>query len=203
MASFRAIAAVSNSIVKLLDAGLRSEPPFNAADGATPTIHVVLVRTDDFDRSVSHAIQEPALSVYLYRVEPNRTMRAAWAGVGAHTGRVHTALDLHYLLTAWADNAEHEQRILGRAIQWLDTHPTLTGPLLDPIAGAASAEAVQLTLDDVAGETMFRVFELLPGKYRVSVPYVARVVRIDGADPRVAPPVLEAVSGLRGGVGAP
>lgn len=199
MGSFRAIAAVGNSLVRLIEAGFAAQTPI---EPSPPGVGVSLVRTEDFDQSAgSHSFVFPHLSVFLYRVEPNRTMRAAWAGVSAHDGRVHTVVDLHYLLTAWAANADHEHRILGRTMQWLDTHPVLVGPLLDPMADAAPGEAVQLVPDDVPSETIFRVFDLLPCKYRVSLPYVARVVRLDGPDPRVDPPVLDAATGARPSVG--
>ncbi len=41
-----------------------------------------MVRTEDFDQtSLSTIIVRPAISIFLYRVDYNKTMRAAWAGV--------------------------------------------------------------------------------------------------------------------------
>ena len=41
-----------------------------------------------------------------------------------------------------------------------------------------------------------RTFDSLPTDYRLSVPYTARVVRIDGLIARLDPPVVTAVSGI-------
>jgi hypothetical protein len=57
-------------------------------------------------------------------------MRAAWSGVGHRDGRSHLPLDLHFLVTAWAGNPEHEQVLLGRTLQVFEMLPILSGPLL-------------------------------------------------------------------------
>jgi len=94
----------------MLTAGF-AEPPV-PVDGRVT--RAFLVRTEDFDQtSLSTVIVRPALSVFLYRVDFNKTMRAAWSQVTAHDGRPHLPLDLHFLLTPWGDNAEAESAILG------------------------------------------------------------------------------------------
>ena len=42
-----------------------------------------------------------------------------------------------------------------------------------------------------------RTFDSLPCDYKLTVPYVARVARIDTRDVRLAPPVADARFGLR------
>ncbi len=156
----------------------------------------VLVRTADFGETLSATnIGSPALSIFLYRVECNKTMRAAWSAVGSVDGNSHLAVDLHYLLTPWADNAEFEQRILGRAMQCLETTPVLSGPLLHPLTEWAPNETIQLMTEDLTTEAVMRTFDSLPTDYRLSVPYVARLVRIDGLTATPDPPVTTAVTG--------
>ena len=122
-------------------------------------------------------------------------MRAAWAGVGAQDGRARLPLDLHFLITPWADNAEDEQAILGRAMQCLDSTPILSGPLLHPSGEWQVNEAVNLVMDEISTEAVMRTFDSLPTDYRISVPYIARVVRLDGRQAHAAPPVTTVITG--------
>ncbi len=192
MAGFAAIAATGKSLERFLTSCFVDAQPI---DGLTT--RAVLTTTVDFDESnTSSLISPPALSIFLYRIDFNKTMRAAWSAVGAYDGRGRLALDLHYLITAWADNAEHEHLILGRALQCLETTPVLGGPLLYPSGGWAANECLQLAMEDVPTEALMRTFDSLPVKYRLSVPYVARVVRIDSLVARPDVPVTTVVEGL-------
>ena len=55
-------------------------------------------------------------------------------------------------------------------------------------------------LEEISTEALMRIFDSLPTDYRVSVPYVARVVRIATAQTRIGLPVTDA--NLRLGVPA-
>jgi hypothetical protein len=124
-------------------------------------------------------------------------MRSAWSGVGSVDGLAHLPLDLHFLCTPWGTDAESEHRILGRAMQCMETTPILSGPLLYPAASWAPNEAVQVVLEEVSTESIMRVFDKLPIDYRPSVSYVARVTRLDGRVPQAIPDVMTAVRGMR------
>lgn len=155
------------------------------------------MRTTDFEEAnVPTAIGSPALSIYLYRADFNKTMRASWSAVGSQDGLGHLVLDLHFLLTAWADNAEFEHRILGRAMQVLETTPVLGGPLLDSSGGWAPTETVSLVLEEISTEAVMRTFDSLPTDYRLSIPYIARMVRIDSITRAPELPVTTAISGM-------
>jgi hypothetical protein len=122
-------------------------------------------------------------------------MRAAWSAVSSLDGRAHLPVDLHFLLTPWAENAEFEYRILGKAMQCLETTPLLAGPLLHPSSDWAPNESLQLVLEDIPTEAVMRTFDSLPTDFRLSVPYLARIVRLDGRQSRPAPPVATLVTG--------
>lgn len=193
MANFASLAAAGRSLERLLTTAF-AEPPLPVPGSVT---RAVLVRTEDFDQSgLATIIQRPALSLFLYRVDFNKTMRAAWSAVGHHDGRPHLPLDLHFLVTPWADNAEHEQSILGRAMQCLEGTPLLGGPLLHASGGFAANEGVQIVMEEISTEAVMRTFDSLPTDYRLSVPYIARVVRLDGRDTRLAPRVTHVQADL-------
>ncbi len=173
MADFAAIASVSKSIEGVLNAAFTEHEPVT-----TGHTRAALVTTADFVATqTADRIGPYALSIFLYRVD--KTSRAAWSSSGSLEGRLHLALDLHYLLTAWADNAENEQRILGRAIQAIEATPVLTGPLLDPSAHWAENETVHLVMEEITTETVMRLFESLSTDFRLSVPYMARLKRLN------------------------
>ena len=192
MANLNSISATGKSIERLLTAAF-GEPPIPVSGKTTKAF---LIRTEDFDQSSnSTIILRPALSIFLYRVDFNKSMRAAWAGVTYHDGMAHLPLDLHFLLTPWADNAESEHAILGRAMQCLDSTPILSGPLLHQSGEWAPNEAIQLVMEEISTEAVMRTFDSLPSDYRISVPYIARVARLDGRQAAPTPPVTTLVTG--------
>ena len=192
MANLNSISATGKSIERLLTAAF-SDPPVPVSGKTTKAF---LIRTEDFDQSSnSSIILRPALSIFLYRVDFNKSMRAAWSGVTYHDGVPHLPLDLHFLLTPWADNAESEHAILGRAMQCLDSTPILSGPLLHQSGEWAPNEAIQLVMEEISTEAVMRTFDSLPSDYRISVPYIARIARLDGRVAAPTPPVTTLITG--------
>jgi hypothetical protein len=199
VAGYTAIAAAAKSIERVLSQRFLLDDPVDQ-DGVTTK--AVLVNTDDFDISASPSIKAPVLSIFLVSVEVNHVMRAPWAAAGADDGRSHLPLDLHFLLTPWAANAEFELRILGSAMRCLDETPVLSGPLLDTTtsAGFAADEALQIVPDDLGPDGIMRIWDTLDAEYRLSVPYLVRIVRIDSDAASPQPPVLTAISGATPGL---
>jgi hypothetical protein len=189
MADYRAIASVGKSLERLLSACFLEMPV--PVDGSKTV--ATLARTEDFGDG--GALTMPCLSIFLYRIDVNRTMRAAWSGVGSHDGTGHLPLDLHYMLTPWASDPELEHRIVGRAMQCLESTPVLAGPLLTPGGGWAPNETIQVVPEDVPTEWVMRTFDSLPTDFKLSVPYCARVVRLDTRRPVGAPDVTTAILG--------
>lgn len=191
MADFTSIAAVCSSVVRYLDLRFRQQQPITGRNTA-----VRLVRTEDLNHEVSTLIAAPSLSVFLYRIDFNKVMRAAWSAVSQYDGNSHLPLDLHFLLIAWGENADHEMRILGRALSCMEDTPILTGPLLDPIAPWENNESIQVCLEDLSTEDVMRTFDSLPLDYKLSIPYVARIAVIHGENLDIEPPVTHLSTGL-------
>ncbi|AHH99481.1 DUF4255 domain-containing protein [Kutzneria albida] len=188
MAGHRALAAAGRSIVELLNrrfAELLPDP--------LPRPTAVLAGSADFDKvnsSPVSVIRYPAVSVYCYRVCVDAPTRPGWSSVSSVDGVSRTPLRMHLLLAAWDNFVESELEWLGLTVQVLERDGVLTGPLLDPSGGWQPGEAVQVVLDELPLDSMSEAFEALTTKYRLSLPYVARVIRIDGG-PR---PVGESVA---------
>ena len=193
MADFTAIASVGKSLERYLSACFTDPAVPVAAPGFTT--RAILARTEDFNTSSGGRIQPPCLSIFLYRIDFNKTMRAAWSAVGHGDGLGHLPLDLHYMLTPWATDPEIEHRIIGRAIQCLETTPILSGPLLTPAGDWAPNEGVQVVLEDTPTEWVMRTFDSLPTDFKLSVPYLARITRIDSRQRFASPDTTTVVTG--------
>jgi hypothetical protein len=194
MADFTAIASVGKSLERFLSACFTDPlvpPPVPGS-----TTKAILARTEDFTTEGGGLIVPPALSIFLYRIEFNKTMRAAWSAVGSQDGLGHLPLDLHYMLTPWASDPELEHRIIGRAMQCLETTPILSGPLLTPAGGWAITEGIQMLVEDVPTEWIMRTFDSLPTDFKLSVPYLARITRIDSRQRFAAPDTTTVIAGL-------
>jgi hypothetical protein len=195
MADFRSIAAAGRSVERFLNRCFDEEEPVPGR-----STQAVLVRTSDFELGSTTAIVEPALSIFVYRIDFNRTLRAAWSAVGSQEGRAHLPLDMYFLITPWAENADFELRILGRAMGCLDATPILSGPLLDPLGAWQPGEAIQICLADLTTEDLMRTFDSLPVDYQLSVLYVARVVTLSERTATPDPAVTTLATGARPGV---
>ena len=178
MAGYRALAAAGRSLVGLLNLRFgQIIPPGNR----TPT--AVLAGTADFDQvnsSPTAVIRYPAVSVYCYRICVDRETRPGWSAVASVDGIPRLPVRMHFLLAAWDQVVESELEWLGLAAQVLETEPILTGPVLDPSGDWEPSDAIHVVADDLALDSMSEAFEALTTKYRLSLPYVARVIRING-----------------------
>jgi Pvc16 N-terminal domain len=193
VAGFKSLAATGLSIQRLLNACFEADQNlFHKRPKA------ILARSEDFEKAGSNDsnIVRPGLSLFFYRADINKTTRAAWSAVGSLDGIVHLPIDLHFLIAPWDDNAEFELEILGRAMECLETTPILRGPLLHPDGGWATNEAIQVVLEDISQDSVLQTFDSLAAKFRLSVPYVARVLRIESRDPIVRPDVGTVVTGM-------
>ncbi|MCK4707274.1 MAG: DUF4255 domain-containing protein [Gammaproteobacteria bacterium] len=197
VADFTSIHAAGSSIARYLSYCFAQRQPI---DGKTTS--VMMARTEDIENAntADAIISEPALSLYLYRIDFNKVMRAAWSSVGFFDGESHLPLDLHFLFTAWASNAENEYRILGRTLQCIENNPILTGPMLDPITDWSTQESIQLCLEELSNEEVMRIFDSLPVDYKLSIPYVARVLVLDGKEEYQDQPATMITTGSVSGV---
>jgi hypothetical protein len=190
VAGSQSISATGKSIERVLNAC------FDGRLFSGSTARAAVLRTEDFDSDAQMSVRPgTGISIFLHRVEVNGTMRAAWSAVASQDGNLHLPLDLHFMLTPWATNAEDEHTLLGLAMQCLEARPILRGPLLDPAGGWAPDEAVQVTAEDLPSDALMRMFDSLPTNFRLSVGYVARVVRIDAPVP-TSPTVTTLVTGM-------
>jgi hypothetical protein len=119
-----------------------------------------------------------ALTFFLHRVTINEHLRNRSRTVHS-SEQPPLALDLHYLLTVWADNALAEHTIIAWAMRELHLRPVLDSAALSPEADWARTDYVQIIPAELSNEDIMRIWDAITPSYRLSVSYIARVVRID------------------------
>ncbi len=192
MAGFQALEAAGVSIVALLNRR------FGERDGGA-NLTAILANTRQLKTMANNngqLIQQPAISVFCYRVSVNRETRPGWSAVTNADGVPRIPLQLHFLIGAFAATVEEELLWLGLAAQVLEGEAILTGPLLLPVTTGGMTvnpwlpgDMVQVVTDDLAMDSMSEAFQALSTDYRLQLPYLARVICIDGPEKTVAPRV--------------
>jgi hypothetical protein len=210
MSSPLAVGAVSAVLRNLLDNGL-----IDAGAALGTTVNVSAVAPDTID--LESTDEPPRLNVFLHQVTPN----SGWRNVGLPTRsgssgerltNAPLALDLHYLVTAYARADFQAEILLGYAMHLLHERPVLDraairralnpGPLdvsmLPPAFQALAAsdladqvELLKLTPASMTADEMSKLWSAIQTHYRPSAAYVVSVVLIEGRSPGVSPlPVL-------------
>lgn len=124
------------------------------------------------------------VSLFVYRVLVGDLPRTP-AGRRSDTGarlQAQLPVDVHFILTAWAPDASLQQGIAGWMMRTMDDHRVLPSGLLNRMSAGVfrDDESVEVLDGELVSEDLFRLWELLGGTtYQLSVPYVARNVRLE------------------------
>lgn len=131
------------------------------------------------------------ITLYLYRIGIDRHLRtSADPRTPQEPESRPLGLELHYLITAWAGTASAEHTLMSWAMREIHMAPTLDRARLQPAHLWRRDESVQVTPSELGHEDMMRIWDALTPSYRLSVSYIARVVRVDTAVQPAAGPVL-------------
>lgn len=176
MANYKAIAAVGMAIVNLLTDATRGSSDFGSAKFS-------LFQAADF---TGNKLPSEGATVYLYRVTVNTSRRSLPPRVDANGNRFKPSLplDLHFLITTWANDADKQLRLLGWIMRVIEDTPILPAALLNELEQNGSifapGESVELFLDPISLQDMSLLWENLKQvKVLPSITYTARMVFID------------------------
>lgn len=210
MSSPLAIGAVSAVLRNLLDNGL-----IDAGAAMGTPVRVSAAAPDTID--LEEANFTPRLNLFLYQVTPNSgwsnsALPSRSAVNGERLTNAPLALDLHYLLTAYAPADFQAEILLGYAMHLLHERPVLDraairraltlGPidtsLMPPAFQALVAsdladqpELIKITPAAQSSDEMSKLWSAIQSKYRPSSAYQVSVVLIEGKRPAISPlPVL-------------
>ncbi|MBN1978243.1 MAG: DUF4255 domain-containing protein [Anaerolineae bacterium] len=173
MASYRAVAAVTEAVVYLLE----SQYTPAKFDGNQLEFKVYLAK--DFEQPM-----DAGVSLFLYRIYANDTHRTPKGRVSLNGERHRTQLplDMHFLLTAWGKDASLQHTIAGWMMRVLEDTPVFPAGLLNKSVSNVfhPDETVEVGLTQLTTEELFRIWEVIGNNaYQISVPYVARYVKIE------------------------
>jgi Pvc16 N-terminal domain len=210
MSSPLAIGAVSAVLRNLLDDGM-----IEAGAAIGSTVNVSAVAPDTID--LQNTEEPPRLNLFLHQVTPNSGWRnlglpSRGADSGERLTNAPLALDLHYILTAYARADFQAEILLGYAMHLLHERPVLDraavrralnpSPLdvsmLPPAFQALAAsdladqmELLKVTPASMSADEMSKLWAAILTHYRPSAAYTVSVVLIEGTHPGRSPlPVL-------------
>jgi hypothetical protein len=172
MANVLAIHSVGHSIATFL----RNTYPATVAGRAMPACDFAQISSGELAGTLDDATR---ITLYLYRITVNEYGRQQRPGQMSAEQQAPLGLDLHYLLTAWAGTAQDEQISLAWAMRQLYQYPILDASSLSPEPGWGSDEVIRIVPSELPTEEMMRIWDALDPSYRLSVSYVARLVRLD------------------------
>jgi hypothetical protein len=178
VAGHEAVISVCETVIGLLDRTYK-------ADGIDPAFVFGL----NVPKSSSQSPPaQPTVFLSLYRITPNGNPRIP-SGRLMKDGKRQKAqlpVDLHFLLTIWSENAHTQFSVAGWIMRVMEDNPILPASLLnrDGINVFHSDETVEISLGELSIQDMAQLWEsLTDNKYHLSIPYVARNVRIESMAP--------------------
>ncbi|MEV4869234.1 DUF4255 domain-containing protein [Streptomyces syringium] len=149
---------------------------------------------------------QPTVTVFLYQVAPNGTLRnrdtPTRTGDGTLLTKPAAALDLHYLVSFYGDERELvAQRLLGSVVRTLHELPTLPKELIDEAVAspflvgsdlAAAPQRVRFTPSQMDVDDASKLWSMLfQTPYALSLTYQGTAVFIEGRqEPIAGKPVL-------------
>jgi hypothetical protein len=177
MADYRAVMAVGEAVMNLLRSSYRPEDFNTELEFRTFTA-----------RDFSLNTIQNGVSYFLYRIFPFGVHRTPAGRFDAQGRRMQTILplELHFLLTVWAQEASLQHAIAGWTMRTLEDSPIFPAGVLSAVAEGAFRpdEIVEIGLAELSNEDLLRIWEVLgQSVYQLSIPYVARPVRIESIQP--------------------
>lgn len=176
MADYRAVATVTEAVLQLLRSNYRPED-------FGQELEFKVFTAKDFSKPLNAGV-----SLFLYRIFPNGVQRTP-PSRPAPDGRTFPTLlplDLHLLLTVWGKEASLQHTIAGWMMRVLEDQPIFPAALLNAVTPGVFRphETVEVSLTELTNEDLLRIWDaLVQNVYQLSVPYVARVVRIESPRP--------------------
>ena len=133
---------------------------------------------------------ETAVTLYLYRVAVDEHSRNLAPARQPQHRPMPLSLALYFIIIVWADDALAEQTLTAWVMSQLNQHPILDRSNLSQAGGWAREDVVHFLPFELSTEDVMRIWDAVTPSYRLSLPYVARVVRIDPDEAEAGLPVV-------------
>jgi hypothetical protein len=173
LADYTAIYSVGNSLAQYLGNSFPKE-----LKDKYPSVKFQLVASSQIAEEDQTSLDQ-VVSIFLHRITIDENFRAATRIQDQPAKKPILFLGLHYLITYWGSDPQAEQTILGWTMLQLQSTPILDKSILTPANIWDTTESIQLVPADLSLEDILRIWDALGPNYRLSVCYIARVVRLD------------------------
>jgi hypothetical protein len=168
VANYQSIGSVAEAVARLLQQSWQPallggiEPQFEVYQGK------------DFSTPMAQGV-----SVFVYQVNVDQVQRTLPPAAPDH--RRPLPVRMSFLLTAWGQDASTEHDLLGWAMRAIADNPVLSSGFLNAAVPGVfpPSETVELVPMEMSNNDVFQLWQVLPGSLQLSVPYIARVVRIE------------------------
>ena len=150
------------------------------AEAESASAEFKLYQAKDFGSPMSEGF-----SLFLYHVTLNTTLRnpPLRRSPDGRRFRPSLPLDLHYLLTPWAADAERQQRMLGWAARFMEDNTSLPAFVINRYADADDVfppgDTIELACESLALSDFLGLWDKLGPGLETSIAYVARAIQID------------------------
>jgi hypothetical protein len=172
MAGLLAVQTTCKAVIELLRQSYRPE-----LIGTDQVLEFEVYGTEKFKSHMTAGV-----SLFLYRVYANANQRSPLSpDAEGRLRRTQLPLDLHFFLTVWAKDASLQHALVGWMMRALEDFPVLPSALLNGAQPGVfqDDETVEIVIGQLNNEELMRIWDDLSTEYQLSVPYIARVVRID------------------------
>ncbi len=197
LATYHAIGTTGNALEGILANALPSTPEFADTE-------IKLVQASEF-KNGSPLKKTQGLSIYLYRIAPNGSVRNFPPRIGPDGQRYRPSLplDLHFMITPWGPNPTQQHWLIGWAMRILENVSILPAGLLNQYAHGSEpdpfnpTETVELICESLSVQDLVNVGEVFKAQGQppaLSVSYIARVLMLEST---VKLPTPEAIT-IRG-----
>jgi len=189
MANLAAIRSVGTSLAAYLTSAYRDTafpPNVTKPDCTFAVTSIGGVRAEEVPSSDSTV----RVLIFLYRASMNQHLRNVGRTTDPRMRPSPVSIDLHYLVSFWAKSAENEHLALAWTMRQLHDVPVLDSSILSREAAWTPEDFIQLIPEEIETEELMRIWDTLEPKYRLSLSYIARVVRIDPDTVREERPVV-------------
>lgn len=186
MANVRAIDSLIQSLSRWLANAFDTarRPLAQGGGGLTflPAFTFDVVSSSDLSREDSPGdttVGADRVAIYLYRASIDPHLRTAGRMLSPEMNPAPLSLNLHLLFSLWSTNASRDHLVLAWLMRELHLHPVLDAAALSSDGDWGPDEVVHLIPSELSNEDMMRIWDALTPSYRLSVSYIARVLRID------------------------
>jgi len=131
-----------------------------------------------------------AVTLYMYRAVTDEHLRNQPDVRKPDATPYPLSLNLYYIFIIWADTPIAEQTITAWVMSQLHQHPILDGSTLSSSAEWEEDDQIHIVPIDMSNEDLMRLWDAVTPGYRLSLPYLARVVRIFPANVKQGEPVV-------------